>query len=205
VNACSTFERVYRAVRANLLRGAYRPGEAIESRQVGAELFASVTPVRDALYRLAGERLIEASPHDGFRVPLLTENALRDLIRWQEMLALTALRMATPRIGVEVPDAESDAERSRHIFRAIADLSACAELQIAMSLASDRLEAVRHLERRFLPDLDLELGRLEHALALADRPGLRHNLARYRTRRIRLVPDLLTTLMEGGRPVPMGQ
>src|SRR5438128_1521196 len=94
MSAGSTFERVYRALKDELLRGDHRPGDPLEPRHIGERLFASITPVRDALHRLAGERLIEASPHDGFRVPLMTEHGLRDLYRWQELLAQLCLRLA---------------------------------------------------------------------------------------------------------------
>lgn len=202
MNAGSTFERVYRAVREDILRGAYRPGEVLEPKRIGAEHFASVTPVRDALHRLAGERLIEASPHDGFRMPLLTENGLRELLRWQELLALTSLRLTTATAGVEIAEAIRETDRSRRIFAAIAGLSGYLELQIAMVSVIDRLEPLGHIERRFLFDLDEELGQLEGALAAIDFASLRHELGRYRLRRVRLVPDFITALMDADRPAP---
>lgn len=55
-----TFGRVYAAIKQQLLEGAFRPGERIEPAILSDELGASVTPVRDALHRLAGERLVEA-------------------------------------------------------------------------------------------------------------------------------------------------
>ncbi|NNM77983.1 GntR family transcriptional regulator [Sphingomonas sp. ID1715] len=200
MNAGSIFERVYSAIKEDLLRGAYRPGDTLEPRQIGAQLFASVTPVRDALHRLAGERLIEATPHDGFRRPLLTENGLRDLYRWQEVLALAALRMKK---GFDCSDAGSacnpstaDAvERTRRIFAGVAALSSSAELQIAMLQTTDRLEPVRHLEPRFLPDLDQELRAIEEGLIDRDLTGVRHHLQRYRARRYRLAPHLVTALL----------
>ena len=55
------------------------------------ELNASVTPVRDALHRLTGERLVEAPRHEGFRVPMITETMLRHLYAWHLDLLLLAV------------------------------------------------------------------------------------------------------------------
>jgi len=55
-----TFDRVYAAIRKRLRDGLYRPGERLEPALLSDELNASVTPVRDALHRLTGERLVEA-------------------------------------------------------------------------------------------------------------------------------------------------
>ena len=198
MNAGSTFERVYHAIKSDLLRGAYRPGDILEPKLIGSQLFASVTPVRDALHRLAGERLIEAAPHNGFRSPLLTENGLRDLYRWQELLALTAIRLAPvagPSGAMERPPAAEPAQRTRWLFAVIAALSHSTELQIANLQTTDRLESARHLEPRILVDCDQELAVLEQMLIAGDFSGLRRALARYRARRQRLVPHLLTAML----------
>jgi DNA-binding GntR family transcriptional regulator len=67
-----TFGRVYTALKEQLLAGRWEPGAHLEPAAIGADLSASVTPVRDALHRLVGERLVEAPRHDGFRVPTMT-------------------------------------------------------------------------------------------------------------------------------------
>lgn len=199
MNAGSIFERVYRSIKAELLRGAYRPGEVLEPRSLAEQHLASVTPIRDALHRLAGERLVDASPHEGFRVPLLTENGLRDLYGWQEQLALLALRSAKSSEPAQAPQFASAVERTRSFFGSIAELSLSAELQIATEQASDRLEPTRHLEPDMLPDLDGELSTLERSLAAGAWRELRPLLVRHRNRRLRLVPHLITALYQGTR------
>src|SRR3954470_11486966 len=86
-----TFERVYAAIRQRLREGVYRPGRRLEPAALSDELNASVTPVRDALHRLTGERLVEAPKHEGFRVPMLTEATLRHLYAWHLDLLLLAI------------------------------------------------------------------------------------------------------------------
>src|SRR3954471_22236340 len=86
-----TFERVYAAIRQRLREGVYRPGDRLEPALLSDQFNASVTPVRDALHRLTGERLVEAPRHEGFRVPLLTESMLRHLYAWHRDLLLLAI------------------------------------------------------------------------------------------------------------------
>ena len=74
-----TFERVYLAIRQWLRDGLYPPGHRLEPAMLSDQLNASVTPVRDALHRLTGERLVEAPRHEGFRIPMMTETLLRHL------------------------------------------------------------------------------------------------------------------------------
>lgn len=197
MNAGSTFERVYRSIRAELLRGAYRPGEMLEPRSLAERHFASVTPIRDALHRLAGERLVEASPHDGFRVPLMTENALRDLYAWQEQLAILALRLSRAG-GQDLPPSTGTAiERTRQLFTGLAARSGSVELLSATTQACDRLEPARHAEAQLLADMDEELSMLEQLLSRNAWQDFRAQLTRYRTRRGRLVPHLITALHQG--------
>lgn len=197
MNAGSIFERVYRSIKTELLRGAYRPGETIEPKILAEHHFASVTPIRDALHRLAGERLVEASAHDGFRVPLMTENALRDLYAWQEQLALLACRFAAPRTHEAPGFSSTPVERARNLFVGLAARTGSAELETATATACDRLEPSRHAEAQLLVDLDEELSALEGLLTQEPGKELRAQLTRYRSRRVRLVPHLITALHHG--------
>ena len=199
MNAGSIFDRVYRSIKAELLRGAYRPGEVLEPRSLAEQHVASVTPIRDALHRLAGERLVDASPHEGFRVPLLTENGLRDLYAWQEQLALLALRQARSSEAVQSPQSATFVERTRRFFASLAELTLSTELQIATEQANDRLEPARHVEPNLLPGLADELSTLERLLAAGARQELRPSIVRHRSLRVRLVPHLITALYQGAR------
>ena len=84
-----TFDRVYFALKEQLMTGRFAPGDHLEPSLIGDELHSSITPVRDALHRLVGERLVEAPRNDGFRVPMVTEFALRQMYAWQADLMRT--------------------------------------------------------------------------------------------------------------------
>jgi DNA-binding GntR family transcriptional regulator len=86
-----TFERVYAAIKRQLREGVFRPGDRLEPAVLSEQLNASVTPVRDALHRLTGERLVDAPRHEGFRTPMLTETTLRHLYAWHRDLVLLAM------------------------------------------------------------------------------------------------------------------
>lgn len=199
MNAGSTFERVYRALKDELLRGAYRPGAQLEPRHLGDQLFASVTPVRDALHRLAGERLVQSSPHDGFRVPLITEEGLRDLYRVQEMLVRLALR------GQLVPFDPASICRdnlpiwTRSLLAAVIRTAASPELSLAADQLFDRLSPARTLEPALFADIEEELARLEEALATGDLALFRTLLSRFRASRTRIVPRLVVLLHDPQR------
>jgi DNA-binding GntR family transcriptional regulator len=96
-----TFDRVYLALKEQLISGRFAPGDHLEPTTIGEELNASITPVRDALHRLVGERMVEAPRNDGFRVPAPTEAELRDLYGWNcRLLELALGRRASARAAL---------------------------------------------------------------------------------------------------------
>ena len=58
-------ERVYFELKAKVMRAAFAPGERLDPAQLARNLGVSPTPVRDALHRLSGERLIETWHQEG--------------------------------------------------------------------------------------------------------------------------------------------
>lgn len=183
-------ERSYTALKALLREGAYPPGQRLEANRIADDVGVSMTPVRDALNRLVGERLVESSSGDGFHVPRLSEGDLRDLYEWHSALIIMAAQ--TVRV---LPDAEqmqaalaSDTlvEATAASFALMAEAVPNGELRGAILNASDRLHPFRRLE-----DLVLEpiIGELEEVVVAA--PGQRPAIRRYHAARMRAVPDLL--------------
>ena len=195
-----TFERVYAAIKQRLLEGVYRPGDRLEPAVLSDELNASVTPVRDALHRLVGERLVEAPRHEGFRVPMLSEPLLRQLYGWHFDLLLLALMKH--RSG-SLPDhlagdpGESLQTRQNHLFALLARSSGNPEHVAALETVTQRLEPVQRLEAMFLDALDAETSEILEALRANDRKALRSSLARYHRRREKIAPELLAALLHG--------
>lgn len=194
-----TFERVYTAIKQRLREGVYKPAARLEPALLSEELNASVTPVRDALHRLTGERLVEAPPHEGFRVPMLTETNLRHLYAWHLDLLLLALMKR--RTGPSAGGFESRTdllvhERQNELFRTLASSTGNPQHCLALEALSERLEPVQRLEGLFLDKTEAETMEILHALKAQDRKALRTSLVRYHRRRERIIPDLLAALIQ---------
>jgi DNA-binding GntR family transcriptional regulator len=193
-----TFERVYAAIKSKLRNGAYRPGTRLEPAVLSDELNASVTPVRDALHRLTGERLVEAPRHEGFRTPAMTETQLRHLYAWHHDLLVLAVmkhRSAAACAGLaeQAPDAAN--WRADVLFRSLARSTGNPEHLAALDALSERLEPVQRLEQLFLDGTDAETSEILGALSANDRRALRLALVRYHRRREKIVPDVLAALL----------
>ncbi|MES2136938.1 MAG: GntR family transcriptional regulator [Pseudomonadota bacterium] len=197
-----TFDRVYAAIRQRLRDGLYRPGDRLEPALLSDELNASVTPVRDALHRLTGERLVEAPRHEGFRVPMMTESLLRYLYSWHlDLLLLAVLKKQSAAFADDmITGVHGDApvhERQNILFLALARTAGNPEHLAALEALSYRLEPVQRLEQCFLDETEAETNDILAALKARDRRGLRNSLVRYHRRRERVVPQLLAALFEG--------
>lgn len=197
-----TFERVYAAIRQRLREGLYRPGDRLEPALLSDDLNASVTPVRDALHRLTGERMVEAPRHEGFRVPMMTETMLRHLYGWHlDLLLLAVLKHRTADISAEPVVTEGLAqsaayERQNLLFLQLARAAGNPEHVAALEALSHRLEPVQRLEQYFLGETEAETAEIVRALRARDRKALRSSLVRYHRRRLRIVPELLSRLFE---------
>lgn len=195
----ATFERVYLALKQTILSGTFPPGTQLEPAALAERFVASITPVRDALHRLVGERLVHTPRNDGFRIPIYTEASLRDLYGWNlRLLQLATHGPAVTTSADPTPLSQSEAafdpaRETAFIFSLVARLAASAELAAAVSMNNDRLHVVREREASVLP-AESELEELSAALDALDLPLLRRLIAVYHRRRIASVPRLLEQL-----------
>lgn len=190
----ATFDRVYAGLKERLMSGAFAPGEHLEPVALGEQLHSSITPVRDALHRLVGERFVEAPRNDGFRAPVVSELGLRRLYGWQADLARLAVARARPLAAP--PDAEggeapgSAAATLLILARASGDL----ELMTALTNACERLAPIALLEALHIADLDAEHDSFRAALDRLDARALRAAINAYQRRRDRAVPRIVAAL-----------
>lgn len=193
-----TFERVYAAIKQQLRAGELRPGDRLEPALLSDQLNASVTPVRDALHRLTGERLVEAPRHEGFRVPLLTETMLRHLYAWHRDLLLLALSKQQHRRDGSATEADSASERREEqlttLFLDLARATGNPEHVHAMEALLERVEPLRRLEGLLLEAVEEEVEEIFRASLERDMKALRRALLSYHRRRVRIVPQLLEQL-----------
>jgi DNA-binding FadR family transcriptional regulator len=187
VNSSPTFDRVYPRIRTRILKGWWRPGERIDVAALADELGASITPVRDALYRLVGERLIVLGVSEGFAAPGLTEPGLRDRYHWSQMLVLLALgsRPTSAFELVKPPQDSVDLETwPARLFRDLAAATAQSALVVAMDSVGDQLAHARVIEVQLgIATLD-ELSALFSEVRNGTAAARRRAISRYHRRRM---------------------
>ncbi|MCL6581204.1 MAG: GntR family transcriptional regulator, partial [Firmicutes bacterium] len=76
----SLADQVYSRLREAICRGELAPGTRLVQADVARKLGVSRIPVREALARLASERLVECTPHRGAYVRRLEPARIRDSI-----------------------------------------------------------------------------------------------------------------------------
>lgn len=85
-------ERVYKALLRKILDGSLKPGEKLREERLCESLGVSRTPLREAMFRLAREGLLERLPNKGCKVRERSRKEIEDLMEFRAMLECLALR-----------------------------------------------------------------------------------------------------------------
>jgi DNA-binding GntR family transcriptional regulator len=192
-------ERIYLALKRRIFEGNYLPGERIDPNALATELSASVSPVRDVLHRLEGERLIETNVRAGFRTPLWTEPDLRDAYSWSADL-LTLVIGSSKHESILAQCADMDlaagnvAEATAELFGRISHASGNIEHRRAVASLNERLHNVRLAEAVAIPNSGEELDTLFRVAQNGTIPALRRAVMQYHRVRHREVPMIMRTL-----------
>jgi DNA-binding GntR family transcriptional regulator len=88
-------------IRTAILEGRLPPGHRLKEGELAAELGISRTPIREALFILQAEGLIEATPNRGATVRSYELDELRDMYELRAVLEGLAARRAAPRLTRE--------------------------------------------------------------------------------------------------------
>ncbi len=98
-------EQIYRDIRLSLMDGEFRPGERLTISSVAEQYGTSITPVREALFRLASERALQVKAATSIVVPQLTPRDLREIVairrELEGMAAYRVCELVTPEIIAE--------------------------------------------------------------------------------------------------------
>lgn len=180
-------EPTYEAIKRRLMRGEWAGGARLDSTRIAETLGVSVTPVRDSLYRLAGERMVDFTHGEGFHVHRLTETELRDMLELNLILLLAAIATARGQGEETNPEFADDADPAAVLFAAVALRSGNAEISAAIAALNDRLHAARRLDADILEEVATEHEVLGAALAGEMYPdgSARGIVLRYHERRAR--------------------
>ncbi|WP_454719063.1 GntR family transcriptional regulator [Caulobacter segnis] len=198
IERAATGERVYIALKTYLAEADLRPGERLDIGELSRRVAASATPVRSALHRMTGERLLVSHQGEGFSLPRVTEPGLSDLYAWTASVLSQAARLSADRPSLPPREAfaapADPVEATARLFAYIAAFSGNVEVEWAIAGASDRLHRIRRLELTLVPEAREELADLVDATHAQDLGPLRQALLTYHRRRLRLVPALVRAL-----------
>jgi DNA-binding GntR family transcriptional regulator len=168
----SLTERIYACLRADVLAGRFTPGQRLRPSELAGLNGVSLNVVREALNRLAGERLVIASPQQGFAVVAMSATDLADLtdvralvetaalrrsidrgdLIWETALVAAHHRLAnTPMTSADAPDQITDEWMQAHNAFHTATMSGCGSPRLVDITASlgESAAMYRHVSQRY--------------------------------------------------------
>ncbi|MEX5573736.1 GntR family transcriptional regulator [Pseudomonas lijiangensis] len=97
-------ENVFRRIQAAIVKGEIAPGSKISEPELARTYGISRGPLREAIHRLEGQRLLVRVPHVGARVVSLSHAEMIELYEIRESLEGMACRLAAERMTSEQID-----------------------------------------------------------------------------------------------------
>ncbi len=94
-------ENVYSALRAEILAGALMPSARLRLVELAERFAVSQTVIREALTRLAAQKIVTSTPQQGFRVAALTISDLTELTEARSYIEGTVLALAIQRGDIQ--------------------------------------------------------------------------------------------------------
>ena len=88
-------EKVYNFIKTNIINYNYPPGYNLNLGQLSELLGVSPTPIKDALFRLAGEGLVEIAPRKGTYVKDVTLEDIHEILKVRVILETAAVEAIT--------------------------------------------------------------------------------------------------------------
>lgn len=155
-------EQIYPMVRALLLTGVIRPGEAIDEKAIAAQLSVSRTPVREAVKRLSDEHLVEVFAQSATRAARIDAKEIEESYLIRRALEMESAGQAAVHMNQDHADRLSDilvmharAAERRHFVEAIAqddafhryitEISDLPRLWSTIEISKAQLDRCRHL------------------------------------------------------------
>ena len=79
-------DKIYQDIKDDILTKVFQPGEKLNIKELAREYQVSDTPVKQALQRLAEEKLVVNTPNKGMSVRALTPHELQDIFDMRQMM-----------------------------------------------------------------------------------------------------------------------
>ena len=192
-------EPTYRRLKRALMEGLWPGGAKLEAMRLAEDFGVSMTPVRDSLNQLVGEGLVDLTPGEGFRVPPLTEQRLRDLLEVNSTLLKTA-NTENWRLPTEDGPAFTGNEYANRLAAAFSLLATGSGNRVLADIVdriSERLHLLRSYEPEVLPEANETLKQIEAGLH-GSRTDRHLAVARYHQDCLDFVPQLTNSLVRLG-------
>lgn len=190
-----TSERVYGALKRDLLEGILGSGR-LNITSLESRYSTSATPVREALLRLVGEKLVDMRPTGGFAPWVVGPTEARDLYELNQKLIMMSLGLQH--------GSNLDAEWTRDgcwldppvdgLFLSIAQQGRNAVLVASIESLNDRLCRLRMAEQKVLGGLGREFGLLAGTVREGQHDAIRRAVTGYHRRRLRNLDSILRAL-----------
>jgi DNA-binding GntR family transcriptional regulator len=103
-------ERVYHALKRDIIRGVFQPGEALTEKELARRYHGSRTPIREAAVRLQQDNLLQIVANRGYFVRSIT---IQDLNQIYEFRA--AVEGACAELAAQKNCAEEEIGRLQHL------------------------------------------------------------------------------------------
>lgn len=194
---------VYRRLKADIMSGRFGPAVVPNVHQIAVEIGVSISPVRDAMERLVGERILVTRSGGGFQMPTVTATSLRDLYLWHSYLTRGAIRsmpaithsaaLAEEPVTVEPYDNGAIVAATARFFLELGSATVGDEHTIAIRSAGERLAVIRLAEHRFR-DRKPELERLQSLSVSGSKAALKEAISVYHRRRLRHLSQIIRSL-----------
>lgn len=91
-------DHIFKKIQAAIVKGEIAPGSKISEPELARQHGVSRGPLREALHRLEGQKLLVRVPHAGARVVSLSQQELSELYEIRESLEGMACRLAAERM-----------------------------------------------------------------------------------------------------------
>jgi DNA-binding GntR family transcriptional regulator len=193
-----TSERVYEAMKDEIIIGRLPPGSIISELALAERYKTSRTPVREACQFLQKDGLLEAVPHKGFFVAEITVKQIQDIYQLRFILESTCARLAAERatkqdlaeldtlarpINFSASDREAfwrSCELNRKFHLAIARIAGNQELSKILANILDKISRAQYMEAKYAPmvvgpeHVDIVKTIRQHDPAAADKAMVAH-------------------------------
>jgi DNA-binding GntR family transcriptional regulator len=107
---------VFHRLRSDILAGKFTPGQQLRLAPLGIQYGVSLSVLREALTRLAGQDLVRSEPQMGFSIVTLSEREILDLTEVRVHIAGLAMEWAIERGDVRW---EGDMIAAHHVMTTI--------------------------------------------------------------------------------------